>query len=163
MRGDQNSPAQEIKKRYEMEAKMLPKMREKFLAQVKRWEYSSEPIWSYGERLRKENTDADILPGPENAFHVCGYDERDRPIYQKSFGSALLDTGRGREKQRPKLVPESEPWLEEFFVHGTDILEVSRFVGGELEELDRMIFRNKLLVEEFAISRGVFGHTRIQY
>jgi hypothetical protein len=154
---------QEIKKRYEAEAKLFPILRDRFATQVVRWEFSTEEIWSYEDGLRRESSDADILPGPEGAFHACGYDRADRPVFLKHFDWEDVYPKAGSRNPNVRGIPSNETWEEEFIVHRGHILDVSRFVRGELEAVYTLIIRERLLIEEFAVRQGCFQHTRYQY
>src|SRR5579859_1106539 len=74
----------EMQKRFASEAKMLSVFRERAKAEVKRWVYSTEEIWSYDD-LRSRGSRSSLLPGPEGALFACGYDAAERPIVLQQF------------------------------------------------------------------------------
>jgi len=145
-----------IEQRFETEAKMLPVIRERFTARVVRWTYSLAEIWSY-ENKRRKGTDSDMLPGPEGAFHACGFDAFDQPIVLYHFDyETIYETAIRR-------IPSKAAWLEEFIVHDEDTLDVMRFVRGNLERVSRRKFQQHRQIEDESVVQGCYQHTLMHY
>ncbi len=154
---------QELEQRFKAEAQMLPILRDRRKAEVVRWEFSTQEIWSY-EDMRRHSLDSDILPGPDGAFYACGYDQAERPIVLQHFDG--LDTfvpPAPGEPAEPQRIPTKQIWAEDFISYCGETLDVAWFMRGELEAVYRLTVRDQLLVEEEVFRHGVYQHTRFHY
>lgn len=135
---------------------MLPAMRERFHEQVVRWVYSLMEIWSYRDK-RLQGAETDLLPGPDGAFHACGYNGMDQPIVLRHFDFETV------YEPVMRRIPSRSVWCEEFIVHGENRLEVTRVVRGGLERLSRLRFQGHRQVEDESVIQGVYQHTLMHY
>jgi hypothetical protein len=147
----------EIEQRFESESKVVPVLRESFMARVVRWTFSTRGIWDYEDR-RQYGFEWDPLSDPEQAYRRCGYDETDRPIVLQHLVWSDTQHHGVRESFTTQNV-----WAEELISHHGDTLDVTRLVRGQLERVSRMTFCGRLLVEEEEFAFGNYSHTRWQY
>ena len=154
--GERRIVKTQIEQTFELEARKLPGIRDRFTAQVVRWIYSQMEIWSWSDRRRRGTDDA-ILPSPDGAFYACGYDADDQPIVLHHFDYETV------YEPPTRRLPLKTIWCEEFIAHHEDRLEVLRFVRGELERASRLRFQGRLLIEDESVVQGVYQHTRIHY
>ena len=152
----------DVEQRFVTEAKTLQVLRERAKAEVVRWSFSTDELWSY-EDLRKPGSDSSILPGPDGAFHACGYDHADRPVVLQHFDWKEIIADSGSQKPALQRIPAKETWAEEFISYQGDTLDVVRFVRGELKAVYRLTFVDRLLIEKESFEDGFYRHTRFKY
>jgi hypothetical protein len=144
---------QEIEQRFK-EAQM-PGFKERARADVVRWVFSKQWIWSYDDLRR--GPDESILPGPEGAYFACGYNSAEQPIVLIEFEMREVVSAAPR-------IPTKDPLVEEFISHHGSTLEVARFVRGELQNVQRLTFQGRKLVESLIRGEdGLYAHHRLHY
>ncbi len=159
----------EIEQRFETESKLLPELRERFTAEVERWVFSTAEILSDYEGImtcRGSDMEAysDVLSGADDARYACGFDESDRLILIQHFASETAFGKPGSEEPALQIIPSKETLVEEFISYrGAALVDVARFVRGDLQAMRRLTFTDRLLVEEECFRDGCFLHTRFKY
>jgi hypothetical protein len=159
----------EIEQRFETESKMLPVLRERFTGQVARWVFSKAEILSdYGDIMRccgsDMNSYSDVLSGPDDAVWAYGFDQSDRLIVIRLFESETVLEKTGSKEPALQEIPTSEVCAEEFIsYHGDGLVDVARFVRGDLQAVRQLSFRDRLLVEEECFRDGCYLHTQFRY